>query len=53
MRIDHIALCVRDLEAMRDFYIEHFGAPPGNCTTTRAPGCAPIFSPLTAGRAWN
>ena len=29
MRIDHIALCVRDLEAMRDFYIKHFGAVAG------------------------
>lgn len=26
MRIDHVALCVRDLEAMRDFYTRHFGA---------------------------
>ena len=29
MRIDHIALCVRDLEAMRDFYIKYFGAVAG------------------------
>ena len=29
MRIDHIALCVRNLEAMRDFYIKYFGAVAG------------------------
>ena len=29
MRRDHSALCVRDLEAMRDFYIKHFGAAAG------------------------
>ena len=29
MRIDHVALCVRDLEAMRDFYTRHFGATSG------------------------
>ena len=29
MRIDHIALCVCDLEAMRDFYIKYFGAVAG------------------------
>lgn len=29
MRINHIALCVRDLEAMRDFYIKYFGAVAG------------------------
>ena len=53
MRIDHVALCVRDLEAMRDFYTRHFGATSGNCTTTRAPDCARTFSPLTAAHAWN
>ena len=26
MRIDHIALFCRDLEAMREFFIDHFGA---------------------------
>ena len=29
MRIDHVALCVRDLEAMRAFYTEYFGAVVG------------------------
>ena len=29
MRIDHIALCARNLEAMRDFYIKYFGAVAG------------------------
>ena len=53
MRIDHIALCVRDLEAMRDFYIKHFGAAAGELYHNRAPGCAPIFSPLTVRRVWN
>ena len=29
MRIDHVALCVRDLETMRAFYAEYFGAAAG------------------------
>ena len=53
MRIDHVALCVRDLEAMRDFTQGTSARLPGNCTTTRAPDCARTFSPLTAARAWS
>ncbi len=28
MKIDHIALCVNDLEAARDFFVRYFGAKP-------------------------
>lgn len=30
MKIDHIALCVNDLEAARDFFVRYFGAKPNN-----------------------
>ncbi|CCK83607.1 Protein of unknown function [Lactobacillus equicursoris 66c] len=26
MRIEHVGLWVKDLEAMKDFYVKHFGA---------------------------
>ena len=46
MRIDHIALCVRDLEAMRDFYIEHFGATARGTVPQPAHRAAHLFSRL-------
>lgn len=30
MKIEHIAMYVNDLEAVRDFFSEYFGAKPGN-----------------------
>lgn len=49
MRIDHIALCVRDLEAMRDFYAEHFGATAGKLYHNPRTGLRTYFLSFDGG----
>ena len=49
MRIDHIALCVRDLEAMRDFYIKHFGASAGELYHNPRTGFSSYFLSFEGG----
>ena len=49
MRIDHIALCVRDLEAMRDFYAEHFGATAGKLYHNPRTGLRTYFLTFDGG----
>ena len=49
MRIDHIALCVRDLEAMRDFYAEHFGAAVGKLYHNPRTGLRTYFLSFAGG----
>ena len=49
MRIDHIALCVRDLEAMRDFYIKHFGAAAGELYHNPRTGFSSYFLSFEGG----
>ena len=49
MRIDHIALCVRDLEAMRDFYIKHFGASAGELYHNPRTGLRTYFLAFDGG----
>ena len=49
MRIDHIALCVRDLEAMRDFYIKHFGAAAGKLYHNPRTGLRTYFLSFDGG----
>ena len=49
MRIDHIALCVRDLEAMRDFYIKHFGATAGKLYHNPRTGLRTYFLSFDGG----
>ncbi|HIQ83876.1 MAG TPA: VOC family protein [Candidatus Pullichristensenella stercorigallinarum] len=49
MQIDHIALCVRDLEAMRDFYIAHFGAVSGELYHNPRTGLRTYFLTFDGG----
>ena len=49
MRIDHIALCVRDLEGMRDFYAEHFGAAVGKLYHNPRTGLRTYFLSFAGG----
>ena len=49
MQIDHIALCVRDLEAMRDFYIAHFGAVAGELYHNPRSGLRTYFLTFDGG----
>ncbi len=49
MQIDHIALCVRDLEAMRDFYIAHFGAVAGELYHNPRTGLRTYFLTFDGG----
>ena len=49
MRIDHIALCVRDLEGMRDFYAEHFGAAVGKLYHNLRTGLRTYFLSFDGG----
>ena len=49
MRIDHIALCVRDLEAMRDFYIKYFGAVAGELYHNPRTGLRTYFLAFDGG----
>lgn len=49
MRIDHIALCVRDLEAMRDFYIKHFDAAAGELYHNPRTGLRTYFLAFDGG----
>ena len=49
MRIDHIALCVRDLEAMRDFYTRHFGATSGELYHNPRTGLRTYFLTFDGG----
>ena len=49
MRIDHIALCVRDLEAMRDFYIKYFGAVAGELYHNPRTGLRTYFLSFDGG----
>lgn len=43
MKIEHIALYVRDLEGARDFFIRYFGAQAGGCYHNRATGFRSYF----------
>ena len=49
MRIDHVALCVRDLEAMRDFYTRHFGATSGELYHNPRTGLRTYFLTFDGG----
>ena len=49
MRIDHVALCVRDLEAMRDFYIKYFGAVAGELYHNPRTGLRTYFLAFDGG----
>lgn len=49
MRIDHIALCVRNLEAMRDFYIRYFGAVAGELYHNPRTGLRTYFLAFDGG----
>ena len=49
MRIDHVALCVRDLEAMRAFYTEYFGAVVGELYHNPRTGLRTYFLTFDGG----
>ena len=49
MRIDHVALCVRDLEAMRAFYTEYFGATSGELYHNPRTGLRTYFLTFDGG----
>ena len=49
MRIDHVALCVRDLEAMRAFYTEYFGATSGELYHNPRTGLRTYFLSFDGG----
>ena len=48
-RIEHVALWVGDLEALCDFYVEHFGATAGPRYENAAKGFASRFLDFGAG----
>ena len=49
MRIDHVALCVRDLETMRAFYTEYFGAAAGELYHNPRTGLRTYFLTFDGG----
>jgi lactoylglutathione lyase len=49
MQIEHIALWTRDLEALRTFYIQHFGATSGPLYHNPAKGFRSYFLSFTSG----
>jgi lactoylglutathione lyase len=49
MRIEHVALWAVDLEAMKDFYVRHFGASASERYENRAKGFASYFLSLPDG----
>ena len=49
MRIDHVALCVRDLETMRAFYTEYFGAAAGELYHNPRTGLRTYFLSFDGG----
>ena len=53
MRIEHVALYVKDLEAAREFFVTYLEGRPTTDTTTRRPAFAPISSALRTGRGWS
>ena len=53
MRIEHVALYVKDLERARDFYIKYFGVVSNDGYYNRKPVSAPIFYPLGMEPGWS
>ena len=53
MRIEHVALYVKDLERARDFYIKYFGSFPMMDIIIGKPVSAPIFYPLGMEPGWS
>ena len=54
MRIEHIALYVKDLEAARHFFQHYLGAASNQLYhKPPAPGSAPTSCPSTAARGWS
>lgn len=49
MHITHLALWVRDLEGMRDFYVTHLGATAGNIYVNPQRGFRSCFVSFTHG----
>lgn len=49
MRIDHVALWVKDLEKMVFFYTKHFGATAGNRYTNKEKGFQSYFLTFESG----
>ncbi|MBN1287508.1 MAG: VOC family protein [Anaerolineae bacterium] len=49
MRIEHVALWTRDLEGMKDFYVEFFGGAPGDKYTNPKTGFSSYFLSFDAG----
>ena len=49
MRVEHVALCVRDLEAMRDFYVAHLGATAGELYHNPRTGLRTYFLTFDGG----
>ncbi|MCG2585263.1 VOC family protein [Massilia sp. TS11] len=49
MRIEHVALWARDLEAMKAFYVQAFGAAAGERYTNPAHGFASYFLRFDSG----
>ena len=43
MKIEHVALWVNDLEAIKEFYQTYFRLPPTNATTILRPALARTF----------
>lgn len=52
-RIDHTAICVRDLEAARGFWQTYFGATADAGYHNPRTGCAPTSSPSRTAPAWR
>jgi lactoylglutathione lyase len=49
MKIEHVAIWCRDLEALRDFYVSHFGARPGRFYRNEAKGFESCFLSFESG----
>jgi lactoylglutathione lyase len=49
MRIDHIALFCRDIEAMKNFFVKYFDAMPGNDHLSKRTGETNCFLAFTDG----
>ena len=53
MRISHIAMYVRDLEVVKEFYIRFFGAKAGELYHNPKTGLKTIFCRLMREQGWN
>jgi lactoylglutathione lyase len=49
VRVEHVALWVRDLDAVADFYVKHLGARAGSLYRNAAKGFASRFLEFSSG----